>query len=131
MEKYKFLEHTADILFEAYGETYEQAMENAAEAISKAVADKVEKTEEFEFTEKGEDVEDLTAKVLQDFVVECEIRVILPGGMKIFFDEENMSVRAKCWGGEGEAKTQIKGVTYGMLKVERNKIWKIRVLLDI
>ncbi len=131
MIKYKFLEHTADVLFEAYGNTYEEAVENAAEAISKVVSDKVEKTEEFEIIEKGNDLEDLTIKILQDFIVECEIRIILPGGMKVEFDEEDMKIKAKCWGGEGIPKTQIKGVTYGMLKIERNEIWKIRVLLDI
>ncbi|MFH8119666.1 MAG: archease [Candidatus Aenigmatarchaeota archaeon] len=130
--KYKFLEHTADVLFEAYGKSLEEAIENSAEAISKTVSDKVKKIEEFEFEESGESLEDLIVKTLQDFLVECEIRVLLPGGLKVIdLDEKEKKIKVRCWCGKGETKTQIKGVTYGMLKVEKNKEWKIRVLLDV
>ncbi len=35
MEKFKFLEHTADIKFQVFGKTLEEVFENTALAISK------------------------------------------------------------------------------------------------
>ena len=32
-EKFRFLEHTADIMFESYGKSYPEALENAAHAM--------------------------------------------------------------------------------------------------
>ena len=36
--KYKFLEHTADIKFQAFGKTFEQAFENSALAVANIIS---------------------------------------------------------------------------------------------
>jgi SHS2 domain-containing protein len=41
MEKFKFFEHTADVEFEAYGKTLEEAFENAALAMFSVMTDTI------------------------------------------------------------------------------------------
>jgi SHS2 domain-containing protein len=132
---FKFLEHTADVLFEAENISFEKALEDAAAALSVTVAESVEKQEEFEFTETAENIEELVVATLSRFLVETEIRQMLPGGLTVLSLQEapgNFVVKVSAWAGIGKQKTIVKGVTYGMLQVVRGpEKCKIRVLLDI
>ena len=47
--EYKFLEHTADVMFESYGKSYEEALENAAKAMFSILGNAKEK-EHFQTT---------------------------------------------------------------------------------
>lgn len=132
---FKFLEHTADILFQAEGKTLEEALEEASKALSITLADKVSKKKEFEFEESAENVEELVVSTLSRLLAEAELLELIPGGLKVIsFKEEprKLSIKVKAWVGEGKQKTIIKGVTYGMLKIERSKgKCLIQILLDI
>jgi SHS2 domain-containing protein len=132
---FKFLEHTADILFQAEGRTFEEALEEASKALSATISDKVQKKEEFEFEESAENIEEVVIAVLSRLLVESEVLGLIPGGFKIIsFKEQpgNTNIKVKGWAGEGKQKTIVKGVTYGLLKVERSKNkCMIQVLLDI
>lgn len=130
-----FLEHTADVLFEAENENFEKALEDAAAALSKTISDKVEKIEEFEFEENAENLEELVVFVLSRLLAESQILGLLPGGMRIKElkkEEGKFKLMAKGWAGKGESKTDVKAVTYHLLKVEESEgKCKIRVLLDV
>jgi len=132
---FKFLEHTADILFQAEGKTLEEALEESAKALSTTLADRVSKKKEFEFEESAGNVEELVVSTLSRLLAESELLELIPGGLKVVsFKEEpgKSTIRVKAWAGAGKQKTIIKGVTYGMLKVERSKgKCLIQVLLDI
>jgi SHS2 domain-containing protein len=131
---FRFLEHVSDILIEATGKDFNEALESAGTALSAAAAENVIKEEEFEFEESAANIEELVVAVLQRLLVESEIRTLLPGGLKVKdLHEERERVTATIigWAGRGTAKTIIKGVTYGMLKVERNETCRIQVLFDI
>ena len=132
---FKFLEHTADILFQAEGKTFEEALEEASKALSATLADKVKKKKEFEFEESAADIEELVISALSRLLAESELLEMLPGGFKVIsFSEspERARIKVKAWAGEGTQKTIVKGVTYGMLKVERKKDrCTIQVLLDV
>ncbi len=131
---YNYLEHTADILFEAEGDTFEEALEEAAAAMSNATVEKFKKKIEFEFEEKAKNIEELTVAVLSRLLSESEVEGLFPGGLKVLkFEEktENFRMKVKGWAGTGTQKADIKAVTYHMLKIERNEKCKIRILLDV
>ena len=91
---FKFLEHTADVLFEATGKDFKSALEAAADALSFTIGENVKKIEEFEIEEEAKDLEDLVVFVLSDLLRECEISGILVGGLKVIeFDEENKKIK--------------------------------------
>ena len=134
---FKFLEHISDVLFEATGRTFEEALESAADALSATAAENVKMGKKFEFEESAANVEELVVAMLQRFLVESDVMTLQPAKIKVTqFKEEEGKAYAKAvgWAGKGTAKTIIKGVTYGMLKAENlkgNKGWKLQVLLDI
>jgi len=70
MEKFKFLEHTADIKFQAFGENLEKAFENAALALKKAISGETEilEKEEKKIRVEGKDFESLLYNFLEEFL---------------------------------------------------------------
>ena len=68
--KYKYLEHTADIKFQAYGKSLEEAFGNAALALSNVIVDidnvnkKIKKTIKVE----GDDLKSLLYNFLEEFL---------------------------------------------------------------
>lgn len=137
--KYKFLEHTADVVFESYGKDYEEALENAAEAMFSVIGDikKIRAKESFTIEEEANSLENLTVFCLSNLLSESEIRNLLLCKIKVEkFSEKDgkFHLKAKAFGEEKineKAKDLVKAVTYHELKVERNKKVKIRVLLDV
>jgi len=66
MEKFKFLEHTADIKFQAFGKNLEKAFENSALAMFNSMYDeKVEGKKRFKINAKGRDFESLLYNFLE------------------------------------------------------------------
>jgi len=139
MERYRFLEHTADVLFEAYGSTFEAALENAAEAMFGVMShtDKLKEERSFKVAEHADSLENLVVFTLSEILSESEIQKVLPKRFKvesIAQKDGEFVLNGEVFGGEWEGKkvkTEIKAVTHHLLKVEKNDRVSIRVLLDI
>ena len=137
--KYKFFEHTADVLFEAYGKDYEEALENAAEAMFSVIGEieKIKAKKSFVIEEEADKLENLTVFCLSDLLSESEIRNMLLCKIQVErFVEKNgkFYLKAKAFGEEKmdeKTKGLVKAVTYHELKIEKNEKVKIRVLLDV
>jgi SHS2 domain-containing protein len=139
MEKYRFLEHTADVLFESYGKSFEEALENAAEAMFSVMCDagKLNEERSFAVKEEADSLENLAVFTLSAILSQSEIDEVLP---KRFMVEKFakkggvFSISGKVYGGKwesGKVKTDIKAVTHHLIKVEGNGKFMIRILLDI
>ncbi len=137
--KYRFLEHTADILFEAYGKSFEDALENAAEAMFSIMCDvkKLREERNFRVEEKADSLENLAVFTLSAILSQSEINEVLPKRFKVerFIQKDGVfSVMGNVYGGRWDGrrvKTDIKAVTHHLIKVEGNGKFTIRVLLDI
>jgi len=137
--KYKFLEHTADVLFEAYGKSFKEALENAAAAMFEVMChtERVEESERFEVREDADSLENLTVFTLSTILSECEVRGVLPKRFEVkSFSERSgeYNLHGVVYGGKWESskvKKDVKAVTHHMAKVEVNGKFKIRMLLDI
>ncbi|MBI5133436.1 MAG: archease [Thaumarchaeota archaeon] len=138
MEKYKYLEHTADVLFEAYGSTLEEALENAADAMLNLIASNVKTKQSFEFEVFADTKEDLVVQVLSTLIAQADSNEMIISKFKIekFEKGDIYHVVGRAFGEpfakNKKVKTIVKGVTYHELLVEEkpNKA-KIRVLLDV
>lgn len=139
MGSYRFLEHTADVLFEAYGETFQDALESAAAAMFEVMChtERIEGKKKFEVEERADRLENLTVFVLSTILAECEIKQVLPKRFEVRgFEEKDGEyvLNGVVWGDEwdnNKVKTDVKAVTHHLLEVERKKRVRIRVLLDI
>ena len=141
MAKFKFLEHTADIMFEAYGKSLNELFENAAMAVSESMV-------------KTKDVKPKTAKIVKlqnvkvemllfDFLSELlylkDAEQLVFSAFKVKVEEAkgNFSLQAELKGDKLNMKTQefrndVKAITLHLFEVKKEKAgWTARVIVDI
>ena len=143
MGEYSFLEHTADVLFEARGKTFEEALEGAASALFNTVADtsKIRPTKKIKISEKAESLEDLVVFTLSGLLAGMDSEELFFSRLKLGKlargkRDGKYSISGVASGAPADptiGRTVVKAVTYHLLRVEKQPdgIWKIRVLLDI
>lgn len=142
MEKFVFHDHVVDVLFESFGFSFEEALENAALAMFTVMADveKVNKDEEnVEVEEKAETLEELVGYTLADLLSELDSRELFFGEFKVSkFRQDNgvYEVKGVARGSPADpdlGRTFVKAVTYHEIAVKKseNGQWSIQVLLDI
>ena len=132
---YKYLEHKADLLIEASGKDFLEALEWAAKGMADAIA-KVGEKDPFEIEREAGSLEDLVVETLAGLLSESEVLEIPFSKFKVKRFEKRGG-RFKLTGvayGEKDApkKGTVKAVTYHelMVKEEKGKA-TIRVLLDV
>jgi SHS2 domain-containing protein len=141
-KRFEFLEHTADAYIAAYGESLEEAFENAALATFEVMTDikkikpKVEETVELE----AHDESALLYSWLEEFLVRFETTGNLYSRFKISSIEKTpggLKLRAKAWGEPYDperhpSKVGIKAVTYHRMEiVKKPKAVTLKFILDI
>ncbi len=140
MKPFKFFDHTADILYEATGRTFEEALQNAALALFETTADlgKVAAAKSVPIKEAAPTLNELATHVLSDLVAERDARGLFFKSFKV----EKFAKTSKGFELEGIAKgspmqaeagkLDVKAVTHHQTRVTEAKgKWTIRVLLDI
>ncbi len=129
---YIFLEHTADILFEAYGKTYSEAFENSAHAMLSIFGTAGEK-EAVPFSLSAHNLQELTVQALADMLAYMDTHEIVFSKVEVAsFDEAKKSLSFIAHGEKKRPRDTVKAVTYHELMVKEDKEgWTIRVLLDV
>ena len=130
--RYKFLEHTADIMFEAYGKSYSEALENAAKALF-SVFGAAGRKERASFSLSAHNLEELTVQALADLLAYMDTHELVFSEMKVLkFDQTANSLELEAYGEKKRPRDSVKAVTYHELMVkEEEKGWTIRILLDV
>lgn len=133
--KFKFLEHTADIKFQAFGKTIEEVFENSAKAMFKSMTDdKIKKKIKKKINLSGKNKESLLYNFLEEllflfdsegfFVSEIEKLEIKDGRLKAVISGD----RAENY----EINIDVKAVTYNEMFVRQEKgKWVSQVVLDV
>jgi SHS2 domain-containing protein len=137
MEKFKFLEHTADIKFQAFGKNIEEAFENSALAMFNSMFEgKVNKKKNFKINIKGKDFENLLYNFLEEllFLFDSE-RFFLASIKNIKIDKKNFKLNAEVFGDDAknyEIHLDIKAITYNEMFVKKDKGgWTAQVVVDV
>lgn len=127
---FSILDHTADLLIEGKGKTFESALEDLAKGMFSHMG-KSEPKREVMFYAENENKDELIVSLLSDILSYCEINNFTPSMLEIV-KYDGKKLLAKLKGENKKPLSIIKAVTYHMLEVkEENNIWKIRVLFDI
>ena len=140
--KFEFLEHTADILIAAHGQTLEEAFENAALAMFEVMTDttKIDPTQEDAVEVEAEDEYALLYSWLEALLVKFEVNGMLYSKFKITSLQDNpegFKLKANVWGEKYNAekhpqKVAVKAVTYHRMEIikEIEKV-TLEFILDI
>ncbi len=142
MGNFRFLEHGADVAFEARGESLEELFRQAAKAMYASMLN-LERVSPREFRTVRVDAPDLVI-LLHDwlsellFITDTEGLVFSDFDVKISHDRDGEYLLEATAHGEPvdperhEAVTEIKAVTYhGMEVYEEGGEWVARVILDV
>lgn len=138
---YKYLEHTADVLFQAEGKTLEELFAQCGLAVEDAQVNirKVKKTKKKIIKEKNNTVEKLLFDFLDDllFYKDSEQLVFSKFEMKIKKKVDCYELACDAYGeklnpDKHEFKVDVKAITMHMFEVKKTeKGWKAQVLIDI
>jgi len=141
--KFEFLEHTADVYVRAYGDSMQEAYENAALAMFETITKtgKVGQKEEEIITVEAEDQYALLYSWLEALLVNSETKGMLYSKFQITDwteTAESFKITAHVWGEKFQSKKHpqkvaVKAVTYHRMVIMREKEGKVvlEFILDI
>ncbi|MBN2409998.1 MAG: archease [Candidatus Aminicenantes bacterium] len=139
-EKFRFLDHTADAMFQAFGRTLEEAFANAVLATVSLMWDpgKVEKRARRPVNVEGMDLEQILVRFLGEVVYLWETRGFLTAAAEdVCIDPSGDAFRlnAVFLGDDRPQRYEVfgdvKAVTYNEMKIERGRPASVQVVLDI
>lgn len=138
---YKFIDHTADVLFEAEAPTMGELFEQCALALEETQIDlsKVERKESITIKVEHKDVEGLLFDFLDDLVFYKDSNLLVFNKFDVYIEEKEGKYFLTCQAyGEKldhqkhEPKVDVKAITMHMFEVKKtDEGWFARVLIDI
>ena len=135
--RFKFLEHTADIKFQAFGKSLEEVFKNSAFAMFTSMHDgKVQKKITKKIKVKGNDLENLLYNFLEEFLVLLESENFFLAEIKnLKINQKNMKLEAEVVGDDVknyEIGVHIKAITYNEMFIKEEKAkWISQVVIDV
>jgi SHS2 domain-containing protein len=140
--KFEFLEHTADVLIAAHGQTLEEAFENAALAMFEVMTDttKINTVQEETVEVESEDEYALLYSWLEALLVKFEIKGMLFSKFKIDRIQDTpdgYKLQASVWGEKFNSekhpqKVAVKAVTYHRMEIiKEHDQTTLEFILDI
>lgn len=136
--RYEIIDHPADVGIRAFGEDLKELFSSAAHGMFDILADldKVREAAKVKVEARGRDLEELLHEWLNELLYTYEIDELV---LKRFDIEEidERKVLGTCWGEARDLErhsisTEIKGVTYHQLKVEKTEEgWIAEVIFDV
>lgn len=133
-DKFKFLEHTADAKFQAFGKTLDKAFENAALAMFNVMyKGKVKKTGKKKIKVKGSDKESLLYNFLEELLFLLDTKSFFLSSAKVKITDNMLEAEVS---GDNAKKyrimTDVKAVTYNEMFIKHEKDrWVVQVVVDV
>lgn len=140
MEKYRFLQHTADAKFQAFGQTLEEAFSHAALAVASLMwnEDKIKKKVAKPVEVKGKDLPQLMVNFLEEIVYLFDTKGFLLGSVEdltIQRKGNTFSLRALFKGDEYSSQYEtfgdVKAITYNDMVIKKKAPYMVQVVVDI
>jgi SHS2 domain-containing protein len=138
MEKYIYVDHTGDIEFHARGVNLEELFENCAYAVVNVICKKLVPQNKYKSVViKAETLDNLLVEWLEELLFLHTTEEILFTKFEVKSIEKigtTFNLKAEVEIGtyqRNDIETEIKAITYNKLKIEKNKYWQARVVIDI
>jgi len=134
--KFKFLKHTADVKFQSFGRSLNEAFENAALAMFMTMyKGKVKAKEKKKIKVKGKDLESLLYNFLEELLFLLDSEGFFLSSVIVKIDEKKLELEAEVMGDEArnyEISLDVKAVTYNEMFVKKIKDnFVCQVVLDV
>jgi SHS2 domain-containing protein len=140
-KKFIFLEHTADVKFQAFGKDINEVFSNSALALKEVMTEKTKIKEKIKkkIVVKGKDNESLLYNFLEEFLVLFDSKNFIFGGIKKIKINggKNKILEAEITGDNSKDykfSNSVKAVTYNDMFIkydDKKKKWISQVVLDV
>jgi|SRR3989344_5857457 len=136
-KKFIFLEHTADVKFQAFGKDLEEVFENSALAMFNTMyAGKIKTAKNFKIKVKGKDYESLLYNFLEELLFLMDSKnFFLSKIKKIRINREKLVLEAEISGDDAKnykVHIDVKAITYNEMFVKKQKDKLVaQVVLDV
>jgi len=140
MQRYRFLKHTADAKFQAFGKTLEEAFGNAALAMSSLMWElkSIKKKDKRSIEVRGKDIKQLLVSFLEEVLFLWDVKGFLLGGLEdlIICQKEKAYILSAVLLGDinkGKYVTfgEVKAVTYNEMEILEENGFQVQVVVDI
>jgi len=140
VEKYRFLEHTADAKFQAYGATLEEAFAHAALATVTLMWDwkKIENKIERKVDVEGKDLKQLLVSFLEEILYLLDSKNFLTGVAEKVSVKQNGNryvlkalFKGDIFSDKYEIYGEVKAITYNEMKIEDRNGFMVQVVVDL
>ena len=140
MKSFEYFDVTADIGFKAYGNTLDEAFENAGLAIFNIISstDDISPETSMSFEITSEDEVSLLYDYLEEllFFHEVEFMLFAEFDVDISKCDEGYNLKAKIFGetidwDRHERKSEIKAITFHMMDVKKTDLFELRAIVDL
>ena len=140
MEKYRFLSHTGDAKFQAFGRTLEEAFSHAASAISSLMwdQDKIKKKMRVPVEVEGRDLAQLLVNFLEEILYLFDTKGFLLGAVNNLIIQNkgkrfllHASFVGDLYSGLYEIFGSVKAITYNEIVVREKEPFMVQVVADI
>ena len=134
--RYKFLKHTADVKFRAFGNTLNKSFENSAIAMFKVMyPGRVNNEVKKKIKVKGKDLENLLYNFLEELIILLDSKNFFLSKISVKINTDKNELIASLYGDNSknyDANLEVKAVTYNEMFVKKIKnIWTCQVVLDV
>ena len=138
MSRFRILEHTADVGFEAFGATLPEVYENAARALAQLITEPstVEPDEEIHIEVQGTDPSDLLVNWLSEILYQHDAERWLFHDFRVESLDDH-AVSGIAWGEKIDparhpTNLMVKAITYHQLSLQQTAGgWRAQVYVDI
>jgi SHS2 domain-containing protein len=134
--KFKYLEHTADVKFQSFGNNVEKVFENSALALKESICGKIKIKDDKEriIKVRGKDFESLLYNFLEEIVYLLEAENFIISKIDKM-EIKNFKLKAIIIGDKAsdyKFNNEVKAVTYNEMFVkQKGKKWISQVVLDV
>lgn len=138
--RYRFVPHTGDAKFQAFGETLEEAFANAALALASLMWDwkKVQKNRKIPVEIEGKDLSQLLVNFLEEILFLFDSKMFLLSSVERMHIEQNERENRLTADLIGDAYSpqystfgEVKAVTYHELKIRKSHHFFVQVVVDV
>ncbi|MBS3079712.1 archease [Candidatus Pacearchaeota archaeon] len=138
MRKYKFLEHTADIKFQAFGNSLEEAFISSFDALKEIIVEKnrIKSVKKIKLKVKGNDLKELLYNFLEEVLflldakdfIASEIKNIKIDVKKNLFEADVLGDRVSNY----KISNDVKAITYNDMSIKEEKgKFIVQVVVDV
>lgn len=137
MKNFEYFDVTADIGFWAYGDSLNEAFENAGLAIFNIISDtsNIDAVREISFKVRSEDEISLLYDYLEELLFYHEIEFMLFSEFHVEIDD-NLQLKATIKGepidwDKHERKSEIKAITFHKMDVRKTDRFELQAIVDL